>query len=916
MTLLRAVVVAVLTAGGARAELAPDAVGMSVGEVRFESPTTIDEADLRCELPLRSGQALSRKAVDASVARLQEKGIFESVEVDAVVRQGQAEVTFRLRPTPFVVAVAAKGERAIDEEPLLRRARIREDEPLSAEKIDAAKRRVVELYVEKGYPHAKVDIGRRLVRPGQIAVTVQVDEGSPVRIGEVKLAGIAGDWETGAREALHFRSGDVAAANTLGTGRDALLRFLRQRGFYEAEVVGTQSAADETLSFRYEAHLGPRFAIEVSGNRAIATTDLLGLTDLATRPVVTSGTWQLMALRMRERYREEGFHFAEVTVGVFAGDVRRIRFEVNEGPQVHVRQVSFRGNQALSKRDLERVMRTGQRPSLSLRRSDRGIFRRDLLDDDVEQIREHYRNEGYVHAEVSDAHTEFSEERRWVTVTLMISEGRQTRVGAVAVTGTDEAVPSLREGLALQPGEPFRPSLVEADRRLLVTRLGARGFVDAKVTPGVSAAVSHDGTEMVDVDYDVEPGDRVRIGTISIRDNYYTRDSVIRRALPFASGDLLDPAKLAGGQSDVYRLGLFRSVAVRASSDTGPVRDVTIDIGERPGGELLYGFGYDTRAGLRNFVQAGHKNVWGTGDQLSLRGDLNLAPGDLSPDEYILSLDGKQPHFFGSAYDLKGNVAHQRSQRSIDEFSIRRTSFSSGFEREFLHGLRASLMLGFEDSDIFDVHPDAVLTGKDVGRLRIVALNPIVLYDGRDDAFAPTRGVFESLRLRYGSPSFDSTVHFFKMILQHSQYVPLAAEVAWIYGGRFGLAEPLGASTTIPISERFFLGGRTSVRGYAENSIGPRGADRNPTGGDLLINVNSELRFPLFFGLGGAVFADGGGLYLREHAVSIGDFRVGLGPGLRYQTPVGTVSLDYGFKANPRSGESIGEVHFTIGNIF
>jgi outer membrane protein assembly factor BamA len=107
------------------------------------------------------------------------------------------------------------------------------------------------------------------------------------------------------------------------------------------------------------------------------------------------------------------------------------------------------------------------------------------------------------------------------------------------------------------------------------------------------------------------------------------------------------------------------------------------------------------------------------------------------------------------------------------------------------------------------------------------------------------------------------------------------------------------------------------VRGYKENSIGPRGSDGNPTGGDLLVNANTEFRFPLFLGLDGAAFVDGGGLYLVHADTASNDhFRVGVGPGLRYRTPIGSIGLDYGFKIAPRRGESIGEVDFNIGNTF
>jgi hypothetical protein len=107
-------------------------------------------------------------------------------------------------------------------------------------------------------------------------------------------------------------------------------------------------------------------------------------------------------------------------------------------------------------------------------------------------------------------------------------------------------------------------------------------------------------------------------------------------------------------------------------------------------------------------LQVGHKNL-GNGDQVSPCG-VNLDSSNFVPDEYIVSLEGKQPHFLGSPYDLKANVAGLQSERSIDEFSIRQFSVFAGFEREFLPGLRGGLMHEFEDSDIYDVAPDAVLT--------------------------------------------------------------------------------------------------------------------------------------------------------------------------------------------------------------
>ena len=910
-------VVGLLVAGSVSAEISPETQRAIVVRIFLDGPMRIDRSLLLRELPIQPGDALSAEKVEECVRWLQAKQIFDSVTADTALRDGRADLHFHLVPTSFVVAVRTRGARAIDEQTLLRRARIREDEPLSPQKIAAATARLRDLYAEQGYPDAEVRIGHEEESPGRARVTIRVTENDPVKIEALEIEGLDGVPEAEARPELPVVPGRVLARDALSRGRLALLRFLRGRSFYEAEVTDAQEVEGKRATLRYRVHLGPRFEIEVVGNREIATKDLLGVVDLGSRPIITGGTWQLVALRMKERYREDGFAFAEVSVTRSAGDPKRVRFEVQEGVKVEVKAVHFSGNRAFSDEELRGLMQNRPRSRVSWG-GPSGVFREDLLAEDLDQIRSRYRSLGYLQAEVHIAPPERSEDQRWVTLTLEIAEGAPTVVGALEVEGAGGLLESPTKGIDLKPGAPFSPEAMEKDRRKLVSALSSLGYVDAEVTAGSGSPVEKEGRNSVDVHFGVKPNEQVRIGRVVIQQNYVTRDSVVRRALPFHTGDPLDPGKLAEGQSQLYRQGLFRSVSIEPLQTTGPVRDVAVRVAERPAGELQYGFGYDTRIGLRNFLQIGHKNLGGTGDQATLRGDINLAPKDFVPDEYILTLDGRHPRFWASPYDLRGTFTYQQTKRSrsIDEFSIRSFRFSNGFEREFFKGLRGSLLLEYEDADIFDVDSDVILTGKDTGRLRIVSLNPILIYDGRDDAFAPTRGVFDSLRVRYGSPAFGSDIDFLKLVLQHSQYVPLGDRLTWIYSGRFGVAEPFGSTTAIPLRERFFLGGRTTVRGFAENSIGPHGTAGHPAGGDLLFIANTELRFPLFYGFIGAVFADGGGLYFHDRAISIGEFRESVGPGLRYQTPIGALSLDYGFKIQPRRDESIGEVHFTIGNLF
>jgi outer membrane protein insertion porin family len=426
-------------------------------------------------------------------------------------------------------------------------------------------------------------------------------------------------------------------------------------------------------------------------------------------------------------------------------------------------------------------------------------------------------------------------------------------------------------------------------------------------------------------------GERARVGAIIVQGNIDTRARVIRRELPFKEGEWLDPDALLRGQGNIYRLGLFRSVTVRPLDTVAAEqrRDVAVSVAEKPAGTVQWGAGYNTRDGFRGFVELGYANLQGLARRVSLRGEFSFDPTEARPSEYIANLGFREPRLGDTQWTFRLNLLGQRSTRSVDQFSLERFAVIPAIERTVLvEGLRAGLELQVEQSQVFDIEPDVLqFNPHDEGRLRTISFGPYAVYDGRDDAFVPRRGVFDSLRLRYAPAALGSDVPFVKLNGQHSQYIPLAENVTFIYAVRGGWARSLAAGEELPIRERFFLGGRTTVRGFPENEIGPVGAPfinaqgqrsggGNPLGGDMVLNLNSELRFPLAFGVGGAVFADGGGVYLQHRPVRLDDFRRSAGVGLRYITPVGPMGLDYGFKLDRRTGESVGEVHFSIGNIF
>ena len=133
---------------------------------------------------------------------------------------------------------------------------------------------------------------------------------------------------------------------------------------------------------------------------------------------------------------------------------------------------------------------------------------------------------------------------------------------------------------------------------------------------------------------------------------------------------------------------------------------------------------------------------------------------------------------------------------------------------------------------------------------------------------------------------------------------------------RGGVAEAFGSTGEVPISRRFFTGGSTTIRGYDFERLGPTGADGTPTGGDVLVLTNLEWRVPLYKGFGVVLFTDIGNVFRKIDDFAPGDIKGAVGLGLRYNTPIGPVRLDYGRKVAPEAHEASGRFHFSVGHPF
>ena len=191
-----------------------------------------------------------------------------------------------------------------------------------------------------------------------------------------------------------------------------------------------------------------------------------------------------------------------------------------------------------------------------------------------------------------------------------------------------------------------------------------------------------------------------------------------------------------------------------------------------------------------------------------------------------------------------------------------------------------------------------------------------------------TKGQFSSQAFQFSPEVLGSQLRFIKYFGQYFKYFPLQKQRVELFtnkilrprlvfatGVRVGLSKGLGGQE-IPLSQRFFAGGSTTVRGFEQNTLGPINANRLPLGGDAMLVINNEIRFPLFKWFDGVAFVDLGNVYPHVSDFSITDIRKAAGPGLRLRTPWFLLRLDYGMKLDRRAGESSGRLFFSIGQAF
>lgn len=646
---------------------------------------------------------------------------------------------------------------------------------------------------------------------------------------------------------------------------------------------------------------------ELQGNEAVATRKLEQALsrlaeDIAARGVdtgaVDDGVYELLRY-----YRSIGYLRAQVR-----GLLRRengkslLSFKIEEGPLSLISGVEITGNRVRSREELEECFSWRTTGPLGL--GDK-VFTEESLALCTECVVTRYQLDGYYFAEVQPAVSVEDDGR--VRVLLEVTEGQRFVLAGVpgleGVTAVDPG--ELEAALDLEARPAFVPRLPLVLKGKILDFYRQRGYLRANVEVDRSFDASSGEAHLT---FRIQEGQRIRIRSIVLQGNERTWDHIVRQRIKLEEGALYNEALLGESYRSLLRSGLFSSVNIETARVEGNEEqvDLVVRVKEKPRYQVSFLTGWGSYELLRGAVVLEDANLFGTGHRLRLEGRASFV-GEGVEGSYL------NPYFFSDrlSHTVQGSFEHRQHPSFVRETH----GGESGITHAITDQLRTSVLYRLRESDVVDV--DQNVPPELVNNVLLSTLSGSVILDTRNSIVDPDRGFSSRVTVEYSGNALGSELDFLRYTAFASIVIPLPASLRLVGAARAGLIDRLAGTETIPIQERFFNGGEYTIRSYREDEAGDRvGGD--PIGGETFTCTSLELRCPLpvLDGLQTALFFDSGTLTQKLSDFGGSRYFLGLGVGLRYNTPVGPFRFDVAWNPDRDPGEDEFAFHLGVGYPF
>ena len=664
-------------------------------------------------------------------------------------------------------------------------------------------------------------------------------------------------------------------------------------------------------------------SIDIEGNKDLDSEELLeGLSEigLAEGRVFDRSLLEKVEQELRRQYFSRGKYAVKIDTTVTPLDRNRVGILINvsEGRAARIKQINIIGNHKYTDKDLlDEFSLTPPNFFSAFTKSDQ--YSKQGLSADLETLRTHYLDRGYLKFNDNLTYVSITPDKKDIYITINVSEGQQYKIKVVTLSG-DLVVPAedLFPLININPGDVFSRKQVTESVDRISTLLGNQGYAFANVntTPELD-----DETFEVDLGFFVDPGKRVYVRRINLAGNTGTRDEVLRREMRQMEGGWYSTEQVERSRTRIDRLGFFEDVNVETPTVPGTTDqlDVNYSVTETSSGSITAGAGFSQTSGVLFNASIQQQNFLGTGKRVAFTFD-NSEINTVYRFSYtnpFWTVDGVSRGFSLGYRKTDANEANLSDYSTdtrnadvnfgipINEYDTIR--FSAGYQGLDLKENSSSPL---QVTDFIDQHGDS---------FDDAVFSASWSHDSRNKILFTDTGGLQRISLETTTPG--SGLEYYKLTYQQQRFIPLTRELTLGLKGNLGYGDGFGDYEQLPFFENFFAGGVRSVRGFEDNTLGPKDSDGDPIGGAFLMVFNAEVIFPIPFvedakGVRLSAFFDAGNVFEDYDSFDAGDLRFSVGLAGLWLSPLGPISMSLGFPLNAESGDEEQNFQFTVGTFF
>jgi outer membrane protein insertion porin family len=979
--------------GDATPQIMQSYEGQNVSSVEIAGQPKLDAAKYDALIQIKAGQPFSTEKVQATVAALKESGDFQDVVLDLQPETNGVRVMFVAQPGYYIALYDFPGALKIyPYSRLIQVTNYRAQEPYSSVDIKQAASDLEKFFHQTGFFEATVQPEIRVNEQHHfVNVLFNTDLKKRAKFGEVKMTGITPEQTAYLEGKVHglmarlrgaqLKEGKPYSRRKIQLATTYLQSSLAKQHHIAADVKfvsADYNPATKRADLTFHINAGPTIHVNITGGH-IWFWDKKKLVPIYAENSIDQELIDEGQQNLLSHFQSKGYFdtVVQTTVNRNPDNTTIIHYAITKNGKHKVEKVVVQGNSSLSDADL-----LNHSDVVKAHWFNHGKYSEALVRTSASNLKAVYQNAGYSQVKVTPRVTR---DNGNVIVTFVVDEGARDYVSELQVIGND-TMPIARlapKGMMLGANKPYSPLLEQQDRNAIAAQYLLNGYLTASV---VSKAYPVKGDpHHVLVKYTIHEGPKVTAAQVTIVGREHTRESLISKTANIKVGAPLSEAEMLTAESKLYTLGIFDWAEVdpkRAITDQNN-EEVLVKVHESKRNTITYSLGFElinrggsvpsgtvtvpgippvglpqgfktsqnTYYGPRGTFEYTRRNLRGTAESYTIGG----FAGRL---DQRVSATYNDPFFRGSSWTAQYLISGEHDSEN--------PIFSSGIGsagaqlQKYLDAKKTKqvfLRYNFAYTDLSRLLLPDLVNPADL-RVRLSTLSASYVRDTRDNIIDAHKGIYQSFELAINPSVLGSSVDFARAVAQVSYYKKIAHNIIWANNLRIGLEVPFNGSR-VPISEAFFTGGGSTLRGFPLNGAGPQeyltvcgtpgdtstcGIITVPTGGNQLILLNSEFRIPLDEvrkGLGIVPFYDGGNVYkhvgfsnfttnCNSPAVSsispiTGNtistvtptcFTSSVGIGLRYATPIGPVRIDIGHNLNGITGIKSTQVFITLGQAF